>query len=308
MYCTKCGEPNADTLKNCRVCGAPLKNRDGVPEDGSTRADISAGTWQQKSRKKRFSLIPAALAAALLIASVLTPAALAWHQPEGYAVEVPDGRFLSPENAVEFFITAVTEMDMDAALSACAINEYAEGYDAQTVIENVRMISPNMAAPNQYGFYRAMNQTAILGSAAMLLRNFIYNFVESEALHTIFDGEWYRLQDDPEREAQEFVESVDPSFICELTIVSIDLPQPELFNSEPNQKNIEQMAGYYGADDITDRIVLYELGGVYYYSGFQLARYGETWKIIRLVSPIANCPAYGSAQQITREEYDELVS
>ena len=32
------------------------------------------------------------------------------------------------------------------------------------------------------------------------------------------------------------------------------------------------------------------------------------WKIISLVSPIANCPAYGNAQQITQEEYDELVS
>jgi hypothetical protein len=307
MYCTKCGERNADTY-TCRRCGAALKGKDGVSEECSAQAGIPAGSGQKRRGKRLFVILPTALAAVLLVALVLTPAALAWHQPEGFAVTVPDGKFLSPENSIEFFVTAVTEMNMDAALSACAINEYAEQYDAQAVFEDMHMIGSYMAAPNQYDLYQAMNQASILGTVATQLRYFIYGFTDSEAVLSIISGNSYPLQDDPEREAREFIESVDPSFIRNLTIISIDLPEPEMFDSEDNLSYNERIAGYYGADEMTERVALYELDDVYYYSGFQLARYGETWKIVSLISILGDCPAIGAAQQITREEYDELVS
>ncbi len=303
MYCTKCGVHNADTHKQCRACGAKLKSPDVrlVEDNASARQ-------KGKGRRRAYAVAVSVLAAAVILSAALPSVASAWYQADGFAVTVSDGRFLSPEAAVEFYIGALTELDIEAALAACAVNEYAGEFDAESAFVRMHMISPTIAAPNQYAFYQAMNQAAFLGTITSMMKRFIYSFTDSEAAQAVLAGTMYPLSEDPAGQALEFVESVDPSVIRELNVVSIDLPNPDMFNSENHQRNCEATARIYGAEEITDRVALYEFDGSYYYSGFQTARYEDCWKIISLTSPLGKCTSFGNAQAITHEEYKALVS
>ena len=301
MYCTKCGEPNADTYKNCRACGAKLKNPDGFYTD-----DNAAVRQEGAGKRRARAVIVSVLAAAVVLSAVLPSAASALNQTDSFAIAVQDGSFQTPEEAITFYIDALTDLDMEAALSACAVDEHASRFDVGKNITQVDTINAYMAAPKQYAFYQALNQATYLGGTARSIKCFIYSFTDSEAAQSIITGDVYMLTDDPAREAQEFVESVDPAVIRDLTIVSIDLPEPDSFYSEDNQSSNKAAEDIYGADEITERVALYELDGSYYFSGFVLTRYADSWKIYDSV--IMDIAQFLGAQAITREEYAELVS
>ncbi len=301
MYCTKCGFFNDNIQPRCVRCDAQLR----VLTDTTSNAKSTKRNGIMRRLFKVGSVVCALVV--LILALCVFPPATAWQQTENFVVTVNSGTFSSPESAVEFCINAMTELNIEEALSACSINEYAEGYNAEAMFAQYNKIYSSAPAPNQYEFYQSINQAKRLGDFAMQMKWFIYSFTESEAVKTMLDGKLYELEE-PAREASEFVKSVDPSIINDLTIVSIDIPNPDIFYSDDNVKKYQKTADNNRADEMTERVVLYELNGAYYYSGFQLARYGETWKITGLVSFVGDCTAYGSAKTITREEYEELVS
>lgn len=76
-------------------------------------------------------------------------------------------------------------------------------------------------------------------------------------------------------------------------------------------KAIEQAkvhASWDGADDSTERIALFELGGKHYRGGFTLLRYGKTWRVRRLISVYAGGRDHQRPVRATSlEEYRELT-
>lgn len=58
------------------------------------------------------------------------------------------------------------------------------------------------------------------------------------------------------------------------------------------------MARVYGADDATERIVLYKLNDSYYWGGMHLIKYGKYWRIDGLNSAFADQNAFGFLQKI----------
>lgn len=87
----------------------------------------------------------------------------------------------------------------------------------------------------------------------------------------------------------------------------LGIPSPALVYHERNQENWNRTAAYYGADELTERVVLLLFEGDYYYVGFTLLRYGENWKISNASSALGNTNPLGAPQKITEEEFAELI-
>jgi hypothetical protein len=87
----------------------------------------------------------------------------------------------------------------------------------------------------------------------------------------------------------------------------MDLPCPSLYNGEDYQSILKSQMEIYHCDDITDRIVFYELNGQTYTSGFTLMKYGDAWKITSLNSVIAGQSSYGTADKMSEADYLQLL-
>jgi hypothetical protein len=214
--------------------------------------------------------------------------------------------FSTPEEAIEHFVAAVAGNDFKEAMAACAVNEAADNFDAAAYIARLKVITYYMGAPSDYEFYRTLNRAYVLNQITNQLKYFTYSFFDSEAAKAICGGQNYALQDF-EKDAAQFVADVDPAVLADLRILRMDLPYPETYNSENNEGNLLNFTATYGADEATDRIVLYELDGETYLGGFTLLRYGNSWKIISLSSAIGGISAYGAVSQITEEAYSGMV-
>ncbi len=73
------------------------------------------------------------------------------------------------------------------------------------------------------------------------------------------------------------------------------------------KRNCEATCTTYGADEYAERVVLYDLNGTYFYGGFTLLRFGDSWKLISLSSPMGSESAYGTPQKITMADYEALL-
>jgi hypothetical protein len=247
------------------------------------------------------------IGAAALVVIIAVLAVLLVMKPGSTSLVVKEGNFKTPEAAVEHFMMAVAKNDLDSALSACAVTEAAHNYDAAAFAERVKALTYDMAAPSEYKLYEDLNQALFLNRITMQIRNFVYSLVASGAANAVSQTAGIQPFTDPAADAARFVAEVDPAVLNGLTIKRVDLPRPDLYDSEAHQRNIKLMSQTYGADEATDRVMLLELNETEYYVGFTLLRYGEKWLILSLNSAIGETTPYGSAAEISTDGYLELV-
>jgi hypothetical protein len=344
MFCSKCGAKNdADDLF-CYKCGSRF-HMTGSPESmpaaakaAQVRMASGGGAPGPRSKKSHKGLVIGIAAAVIVVAAAVVGYKLLWqpaadesaasntgvlsgadneNAPAGETDGVSSLRyslvsgiyeldFSTPEEAIEHFVAAVADNNYKEAMAACAVNEAAENFDAAAFAARRRAVMYNMGAPSEYEFYQTLNRAFYLNQITFQLKFFTYSFFDSDPAEALCNGENYPLQD-YENEAAQFVADVDPAMLRELKIIRIDLPHRELFNSEEHQDILAGSAIDYGADEAADRIVLYELDGKTYYSGFLLMRYGGSWKIYSLDSPLGGATAYGTAEEITENAYLDML-
>ena len=70
--------------------------------------------------------------------------------------------------------------------------------------------------------------------------------------------------------AEAFEEAVDPKKLADLRLLRVDPRMKSTLESEKNMENFSEMAKLYGAEEMTERIVLYELDGRTFMGGFGL--------------------------------------
>ncbi len=80
-----------------------------------------------------------------------------------------------------------------------------------------------------------------------------------------------------------------------------------ILESEQNVENFTKQAKLYGAEEMTERIALYELDSKTFLGGFGLFRYESGWKIVRLYSNLAGMSSYGAAEPASMETYVSLL-
>lgn len=234
---------------------------------------------------------------ALLAANLvgISPRATAQDQPG-------DVSFATPEGAITFYIQAVAQGNISQIMQACAVDEMSAGVRFDLIIDLVGYLTISSPAPANYPFYEEINKAQYSWQFLNQVRNLAYGLLDPG--NEVLEGRTVRMDME---EAIQFMAKVDPQKLAQLQIVEIGVPVPDLAYGERNQEVWNRRAQIYGADESTERVVLFLFDGDYYIMGFQLLRYGEDWKISYAASALANIPGSGVPQATTVEEFQELI-
>ncbi|MDR1299433.1 MAG: hypothetical protein LBJ84_04205 [Oscillospiraceae bacterium] len=94
----------------------------------------------------------------------------------------------SPEAALRAYLRAYRDMDVDAIVSACAVESYAEHYDLEELVVQNRLFSTNMVAnvngviiPNDLPLAKGLNAAFVASGIRNAIYNGVLNFAFFEA-------------------------------------------------------------------------------------------------------------------------------
>ena len=233
-------------------------------------------------------------AAALAAAVLLVPGTVAAQS------EAPAS---TPEDAVTSYLAAVAANDVDAILDASAADEMAAGFDFTAYTERLQAMNLGFSlAPTEYPMYGEMNRYQQAAQVLGQVRNLAYGLLSDETI----DGRVIGPVD--EAQVAAFVTAVDPSRLAGLTVLDIRLPEPDAAADERYLENVAKMAATYGADEMTERLAFVELEGDTFGVGFTLLRYADTWLVSWQSSVLGGTSALGTAEPMTRAEFDDRTS
>jgi hypothetical protein len=184
----------------------------------------------------------------------------------------------TPEAAVNLYIESIAANDFACALRAYAAHEQAARFDFTALVRYVHMWSPaSLKAPAGYPMFVEMNELQAKAEMAQATKLFVYGLLSDRELMRTYNAE-------SDAQIQAFIQAVDPARLATLRVVRIDQPRQSASNSPKAQELFKEFATRAGADEMTERIALYELSGRFFRSGFQLTRYDQRWTIYTLNS------------------------
>jgi hypothetical protein len=221
------------------------------------------------------------------------------------ALDTPanDVTFSTPEEAITYYLGGVAENDISKILQACAINEMGEKFKFDLQAANIGgAILPLQYAPSNYPLYSEMNKVQASSETLRNLKFFYYSLLSSEKMNgsPIYQADAERVN--------RFIRDVDPRRLSSLEIKKIGPPNKTIMNDANYVEGAARRARAYGADELTERVVLFSFEQNYYYIGFTLLRYGDNWKIGSPTSPLGNTDALGTANKTTVEGFESLLN
>jgi hypothetical protein len=211
--------------------------------------------------------------------------------------------FKTPEEAINYYFDGLAQADIRKIMEACAIDEMAEKSSFDLFIEQAGSMTISTPAPTDYPLYIELHKAHLSGTILNRVKYFAFSLLSKE-IEDGYDGNTIPM--DTERTNQ-FVIDVNPARLAEIEVQQIDLLNKAQMNDDKHI-HLADRASFYGADEATERVVLFTFEGDYYYLGFMLLRYGENWKISSQVSTMANTNKFGAAQKTTIEEFEALVN
>jgi hypothetical protein len=205
----------------------------------------------------------------------------------------------TPEGVVGAYVEAIAANDVESILAASAAEEMAAGFDFQAYAERLQAMTPVMGmAPSEYPMFGALNRYQQASQILGQVRNLAYGLLSDERI----DGTVIAPVD-AERIAA-FVAAVDPARLVGLHILDVRIPEPEAASSARYLDNAARMAAVYGADEMTERLALVELDGDTFGLGFTLLRYDDEWLVSNQWSALGGTSALGTAEPMSREEFE----
>jgi hypothetical protein len=211
--------------------------------------------------------------------------------------------FATPEDAVREYLAGVAAGDVERILGASAIEEMSSGFDFASLARRLRtLMLTTFLAPSEYPFFADMDRELVAARLLSQVRMLVYSLLSEEPI----DGSPIILED-PAR-AERFVAQVDPSRLANLTVEDIRFSNAAFADDERWLANAAATAATYGADELTERLVLFSLDGKLYDLGFTLLRYGDGWKVSDQVANLAGTSTLGAARPTTAEDYDRATS
>lgn len=223
--------------------------------------------------------------------------------PIATADQITSVVFKTPEDTITSYFEAIAENNSQKILQSLAINEMSENFHFDLYTERVGIFIPTLSlAPSEYPLYVEANKMKLSGELMDQMKFFAYSLLSTEPV-----DESVPIKLDPER-IKSFMEDVDPGRLSSLEIKSIDLANKKTMNTTQYLENAAVIARVFGADESTERVALFLFEEKYYYVGFTLLRYGESWKISRQNSAMAGTNALGIAHSTTPEEFETMIS
>lgn len=233
-----------------------------------------------------------------LAASLLGMSLIATAQGDGDAPT-----FAAPEDAITFYLDALIQGDVAAILQATAVNEMSENFDFERHVNRLRALTIQSPAPSEYSLFVEINKVQFTGQILGQVKNLTYALLATEK--DIVAGQFVPIE--PEGTTQ-FRDEVDPARLAGLEIMAIGAPFPDRLNSERNQEIFNELAQIYGADEQTERVVLFQFEGNIYYMGFTLLRYGDDWKISNAAALLGGTSPSGAPEPTTPADFQEMIS
>lgn len=236
---------------------------------------------------------------ALLIAAVLSVTVAGAAAPADQSGAVT---FSTPEAAIQTFFDGIAAGDFNKILQACAITEVSQNFQFDREIDRLRAFIPLQEyAPTTHPLYVEINQAMIVSRIASQVKLLTYSLLAGT------DLDYSRVTVMEIDAAVSFMNAVDPARLATLEVRAIGLPNKAIMDTARYHENAVKAANVYSADDSTERVALFSFEGDFYMLGFTLLRYGESWKIISVSSPIGNTTALGLPVKMTAAEFAAMT-
>lgn len=314
MYCIKCGKKLSSESRFCGACGTPVK---AVAENTMTENPVLESQMPAESvvaapvleNREDMPVIPKkkrdmkALALVLVLVLVLVVAGIWLFGKQNSGKQHTNG-FDTPEEALDYFVEAVSRMDYEKALTAFPIERAAENYSFYAMTNRIQSWQPNLDMPVPEGADEniQLNQHFFAVTRERQINNFIFSFFADAELR-----EGYPICE--EYEIRRLFEDYNIEDIRNLRIEEeIEFTDPELQESESCQENFTKMARIYGGDTIEDYLVKYRIDNKVYVSGVQFIKYGGKYYIWNLYSfGLGNSYCYVTPEDEWGAEFSEDV-
>jgi len=210
--------------------------------------------------------------------------------------------FETPEDAITFYLEAVIQGDTAQILQASAVDEMSANFDFERAVNRVGSLTIHTPASSDHPFYVELNKAQFTSQILGQVKNLAYGLLATEK--DVVEGLAVFIE--PEGTTR-FMNEVNPERLTELQVIEIGVPLPHLANDARNLENWAELARIYGADELTERIVLLEFDEDIYYTGFTLLRYDESWKISSAASPLGGISITGAPMLTTVEDFQDLI-
>jgi hypothetical protein len=209
----------------------------------------------------------------------------------------------TPDEAVREYMAAVAAADAGRVLEASAIDEVAKGHRFAESVDRIQAFMPHvMLAPAEHPFYvevnRAQRADEILSQVLMLAYGLLSGETTDGSPIVPVDRAW----------AEDFVAQVDPARLAGIEVMDSRFPHPDLGTDERYLETAAALAANQGADELTERLVLFSFEGQTYSLGFTLLRYGNDWLVSSQSSPIGGTSTLGTATPMSVGEYEDVTS
>jgi hypothetical protein len=218
-----------------------------------------------------------------------------------------DVTFATPEDVVLFYMEAVAAGDIPGVVQALAVDEMSDNFDIARYVTRLQAFPFQAPAPSDYPFYTEINRAKFTGELLFQTRNVAYGLLASDP-----ELREARTVMVPPGESSQFVngfiDDVNPERLTQIQVVMIALPAPDVAQTERGLEVWDGIARVYGADALTERVVLLSFEGDYDYVGFGLLRYGGDWKISGIASSLGGTNSLGIPRPTTVDEFQDLIT
>jgi hypothetical protein len=220
---------------------------------------------------------------------------------ETTAISGDTASFETPDEAITCYLEGVAEGDVDKILSACAINEATAGFRFDLSVEHLGMARPLQdLAPSEDPFFVQISQAQLSSQICTQVKMLAYDLLalSDEEMDSFAMGLHMSAS-----EVDGFVDDLDSDRLADIEVEQI-AAVPGLDESR-TQQLFSRNAAVLGADELTERVVLFSFEGDSYYIGFRLLRYDENWKVYEQRSMLLGTEPYG-AQGTTVEAFESM--
>lgn len=271
MFCIKCGKELSSESSFCENCGTPVK--------AAGNAGTISGAPKKRGKMKT-------LVGVLLFVLVAAGIWFAWTKVSRNQPHYSDG-FDTSQEAMDYFVDAVANMNYEKALSAFPIEREAENYDFYANLERNGLWNRNvwMPVPGDSDENIQLNQHFLSAYVERNISNFVFSFFAEPELR-----EGLVLKKD---EAEALFENYNVEDIKELKIIEMTFAEEEIQKSDKLQEHSKMVAEIYGGDTLEEYIVTYQIGSNTYIGGVTFIKYGEKYYIWELCSSLAGTDSLG---------------
>ena len=236
------------------------------------------------------SLLIGLAAAAAVVTTVASSAVVATSVPPPPAATTYEGPgSASPEDAVSSYMSGLASVDVDAMVSSFAVETFVDHFDFLAYLERLGVYSATftpVVVPAETPFARALGIERRHGTVTDQILFQFLALADPELEPT----EQVLLNEDVTPEVfsgslAAAVGAVDLAEVGSFTFVPMADVAPEaaeVYESEPNQANLETIREMFGADEITDLVVRFTVSDQEYFAFFSVVRYGDAWWVDQL--------------------------